>query len=215
MTNYIQWDALKNEIITYLRNWDIFTITQRGVTTSSVAINKNNVRNIRSLVVGSTTLSFGLDYQVNYTNQPATSNQNCLITFTAPQTGAYTITYDFGTDAIFTDYPDSYLTVSQFPRMTFDYGPSPSKPGGLGNVVETDIYLAITCYALNANDLESYATILRKKFIENWKTFYYTKSRLIQPVGNSPATPYSNSNSKKVLQKTVEFKSPFNYEINN
>jgi hypothetical protein len=59
MTDYIDIKELKQEIVNWLRNSDIFTTTQRGVTTQTdridlsseteVLINRTNVKNIRSI----------------------------------------------------------------------------------------------------------------------------------------------------------------------
>lgn len=222
MTDYISdWD-IENELVTSLRNWDIFTITQRGVTTrtdtgtfssaSTHLIARNNVRNIRSLTVAATGLTFGKDYQIDYTYDDSGVTKAKII-FTAAQTGAYSIQYDYGTDKIFTDYPQEYLTVSSFPRLAICMMPCSTRPGGHGNVLETDVYFQVVVYDLSKKLIEKYQAQIRKNFIDNYTALHYLK--LVQPVGKGAIINCPGElGKKKVFQKNQDFVSLFNYEIN-
>ena len=96
MTENIDLWAIKNELVTNLRNWDILTTTQRGVTTTtdtgtwtaatSHLINRNNVRNIRSITVDTSPLSFGNDYTIDYTYDDS-GTIKCKIDLVSAQTG--------------------------------------------------------------------------------------------------------------------------------
>ena len=93
---------IKTELVNFLRNSDIFTITQRGVTTYSdtgtftaasthtLGNTPTTSKNVRSVVVGGTTLTYGSEYTVNFSTG--------VISFVAAQTGVYTISYDSGAD---------------------------------------------------------------------------------------------------------------------
>ncbi|MFW6130754.1 MAG: hypothetical protein ACOC56_06160 [Atribacterota bacterium] len=101
---------IKEELCVFLRNQDILSTTQRGVTNTTktgtlssedtITISKSDVKNIRSIEVASTSKSFGKDYLVDYNNA-----SGCVITFNSNQTGDYTVDYDYGSDSIYPDFP--------------------------------------------------------------------------------------------------------------
>jgi len=222
MTNYLDIKEIKQEVANWLRNSDIFTISQRGITTaagtgtfsgaSSYVINVTNVKNIRSVVVGGTTLTYGEDYQVDFDFLDTTIK--CKITFTAAQTGAYTITYDYGTDKIFPDYPRPDLTISSFPRIGFDIIDITSNYAGFGNVLISTIRLNIVTYDTNNENVTDYLTTIRKKIIESNTSFYYlgyiVRPDLIGPLIVSPR----EIGEDKVMQQNIDMIGEFKYEIN-
>jgi len=211
------WKIIQ-ELVQFLRNSDIFTIAQRGVTTTTITgtftaatshtIAVANVKNIRSIVVGLTTLQYGADYQVDTTFLDTT--YKCKITFTAAQTGAYTIIYDAGTDKIWEDYPEEFLTIAAFPRLAVGLAPSTSTDGGLGNINEVNIFFQVNIYDTNKKNVHEYMTVVRQKFMDNWTNFYYLKGP-IKARGRGALINSPNGNTK-VYMKMQEFVSLFNYE---
>ena len=115
----------ENQLVHWTRNSDIMTVSERGVTTiaatgtfaadSSFLIVRTNVKNVRSVVVGGDTLVLGTDY--DYDTDFLDTTIKTKITFTVAQTGAYTITYDYGTDKIHADYPRDDLKLTSYPRI--------------------------------------------------------------------------------------------------
>ena len=116
---------IKQELVVLLRSADLISISDRGVSTETdtgtfstdlthlLGTSPTLVKNVRSVVVSASPLSFGTDYLVNYTTG--------LITFTSAQSGAYTIIYDQGSnDSIFPDFPQPHLKLSDFPRIAVD-----------------------------------------------------------------------------------------------
>ena len=224
MTDYIEFDKLKQEMLVFIRNQDILSIAQRGVTTDTDTgtfsadtthlIALSTIRNIRSITVAGSPLVFGTDYTVEYTFDDS-SVYKCKITFTSAQTGDYVITYDTGdTDKVGMEYSAETLTRDDVPFITVDYGPSPTRPGGMGNVNETDIYFSLTILDTDTQRIELLKSNARKVIIANATSFYYMKSKYISPVGNGSILPSPNNPTQKILQLTLEFKSPFNYEKN-
>ncbi len=136
MTNISIWD-IKQEVVVFIRNQDIVSISDRGVTTSqdtgtftaanshTLATNPTLVKNVRNVDIGGSDLDFGVDYTVSYVTG--------VISFTTPQTGAYTIDYDQGsTDRIFPDFPQKYLKLNQFPRVAAEIIDAQTKELALG-----------------------------------------------------------------------------------
>ena len=203
---------IKNELVYFLRNSDILTITQRGVTTSeatgtftaaaSYSISVTNVKNIRSIVIGGTTLSYGKDYSVDTYFLDTT--YKCKITFTVAQTGVYVITYDHGIgDSIFDDYPRSDLTVSSYPRIGFDIISSITNEIALGGTdTRTKCVISFVVCAVNKKNVAAYIYAIRAAFLSAKKDFYTIK--FITPIGSGPMGLNPNP-SQKIMQQNIDF----------
>jgi hypothetical protein len=209
---------VQDELVIFLRNQDVFTITDRGVTTTtdtgtftgatSHKIAVTNIKNIRSIVVASVTLTFGTDYTVDYDFLDTTIKTK--VTFIAPQTGVYTITYDYGADKIFPDYPRPDLTLSSYPRITVDIMSMDNRESAIGGgLITTNVMSSITVYAGKTKDVNDYITTIRTKIIANKKNFYYFK--FITPVGLGPLIKSPDRNDK-IMQRTIDLLLPLNFE---
>jgi len=221
MTNIIDPKDIKAEVVYWLRNSDIFTVTQRSVTTatatgtfasaSTYSIAVTNIKNIRSIVVDSTTLTYGTDY--TYDTDFLDTTIKTKITFTAAQTGAYTITYDYGSDKIFPDFPRADLTIDSFPRIGFDIINMPSTPGGFGNVNITEVNISIIVYGLDTDDIQDWIKTIRTNLITDQLNFYnlfVVRPTLVGPAIKSP----TELGRDKVFQQNIDFIGEWNYEIN-
>uniref|UniRef100_A0A6M3LDZ8 Tail protein n=1 Tax=viral metagenome TaxID=1070528 RepID=A0A6M3LDZ8_9ZZZZ len=219
MVTVNDYKEIKEEIVVYLRNQDILTTTQREVTTttatgtfaatSSLLINKTNIKNIRSIVVVATTLSFGTDYTVDYYYNDS-GTRKCNITFTSAQTGAYVVTYDYGTDKIFADRPRTELRINQFPRISVEIIGDNNVDADLpGDLEESVISFSITVYDDDSDAIDVYLKSIRTAMIGNKKSFYYlTYARRIN---TGPLLPFPLTKGK-VMLKAVDYLSPFNFE---
>ena len=203
---------IKQEQLVFLRNQDIFTISQRGVTTSSatgtlddedtITIAVAGVKNIRSVTVGAVAKSLGTDYTVAY------NSANCVITFVANQTGAYTVSYDHGSDKIYPDFPRDDLTIDSYPRIAVDILNAPTEPFGIGGTsFISEVSFTIVVYADKSNDLDGYIDSIRAAYISNPKSFYYLSYVKVTLVG-----PTINSQDKKdeIMQKNIDLMGMFN-----
>ncbi|KKM97734.1 hypothetical protein LCGC14_1164980 [marine sediment metagenome] len=209
---------IKQEVAVFIRNSDIFTTTQRGVTTQAdsdvftdadtFTISRTNVKNIRSVVINGSTLTLA-DYSVDYGD----GSENCVITFNNTQNGSYTIRYDYGTDKIFPDFPRPDLSISSFPRIAVDLINLPSDPGGFGNVNENTINFTVVVYDLKAENIANYLTAIRNAFISNFTGFVHL-SGYVRPTNTGPLfkSPFEKGKDK-ILQQNIDFTSPFKFEI--
>jgi len=223
MTNVIDYYKLKEEMVVFLRNQDVFTTTLRGVTTltdesqgtlsadSSILINKSNVRNIRDVYVDAVELTYKTDYQTNYFYDDS-GTRKCQITFTVAQTGACTVSYDYGSDKIHTDYPQTQLKISDFPRLGVDILSVDTTPGGLGNVNLSKITYTITIYSASKTAILNYLTSIRSKIIDNQLTFKYL-GIWVRPMGSGPLIVYDNG-GQKLFQQNIDLEAPTYLEIN-
>ena len=174
VTGLIDIAEAEEELSVFIKNNDIMTITTRGVATvtatgtfasdSSFVIANSNVRNIRSVTVGGSPLTFGTDYTVDYHFLDTT--YKCKITFTAAQTGAYSIPYDHGTsDKIYTDWPQDTLSISSYPRIVIEITNAPHKESSLdGAHTETEFLITASVFGKGKTEVNDYIKTIRQNF---------------------------------------------------
>jgi len=216
----INFNEIKEELVVFLRNSDIFTTTQRGVTTTnetptlsaanSWQSSKTNIKNIRSITVDATPLNLKDDYTVDYED-----SNGCLVTFTSAQTGDAIISYDYGnSDKIFPDFPRPDLTISSFPRIAVDLIGVDSNAGGFGNVNVSNITFTVVIYDKTQLDINTYLASVRSAFINNFIGFKYL-SNYVRPLVVGPIIKSPRETGKdKILQQNIDFVSNFKYEKN-
>lgn len=206
---------IKQELVVLLRNADLISISDRGVTTQTdsgtftaalthtLGTSPTLCKNVRSVVVGGSTRVFGDDYTVNYTTG--------LITFTVAQTGAYTISYDTGnTDRIYPDFPQPHLKVSQFPRIAVDIIGSSSNEFGIGaEVTQSEYTISVVCYDKDQTDVEDLVSGVKSLIMSNKKNLYY--SAFITPTNVGPLL-VSEFGDNKILQRNQDFDVRFSFD---
>ena len=202
---------IKTEIENFIRNSDVLTITQRGVTTSTdtgtfssadthtLGTNPTLVKDIRSVTRG-TLLTYGEDYTVNFVTG--------VISFTTTQDGSYTIIYDQGSgDSIYTDFPRDDLSISSYPRIAIDFSGIPTDAFGIGG---TDLIssprIVIVIYADNVNDIDGYTQTIKDDMKTNSKLFFYLryiKLTFIGPIIESP------DRSAEIMHRNMDYEIMF------
>ena len=206
---------IKEELVVFLRNQDIISISDRGVTTSqdtgtftadsnhTLVVNPTLIKNVRNITIGGSAIALGTDYTVNYTTG--------IISFTVAQTGAYVINYDQGTqDRIYPDYPQPYLKLNQFPRIAVDIISGNTSEFELGAGANWSEYaVSVVAYDKDQSDVEGLVASIRSKFLVNKKTFYY--STFITPTAMGPliVSPFGQN---RIFQRNQDFNIRFIYE---
>lgn len=214
-------DSAVEELAFFLRNQDIFTITERGVTTSTDVgtfssdtthlISDASIKNIRSIVVSSVTLAFGTDYTYD-TNFDDSGTKKTKITFTSAQSGAFTITYDTGTDKIFTDWPKNSLSISQFPRVAVFEISDRSETLGFGNqkiASQTEFLFSIVVFDPKTRAVREKTRTIRNAIVENQSSFFYMK--IITPSASGDVRVADNTKNE-IFMKNQDFVSSNNIE---
>ena len=203
---------IKQEQVDFLRNNNVFSITERGVTTttqeatlssaSTITIDKTTVKNIRSITVGAVAKVLGTDWTVDYKH-----STGCVITFIAAQTGASIVTYDYGGDKIYPDFPRNDLTINSYPRIAIDIINAPIEPFGIGgDSFISNVALTIVVFANNSDDLDTYIQAIKTLYVANSKNFYYlnfVKPTFIGPTINSP------DKKDEIMQKNIDIMGMF------
>lgn len=171
-----------NEILHWARNQDILTIAQRSVSTtthsetlsssSATLINRTNIKNIRSLTIAavSKTLGTDYDYAVDYDDSGTIKTR---ITFVSAQSGALVVTYDYGSDKIFTDYPRDDLTITSYPRIVVDMLSENTDAYGIGGTafIENPMFTFIV-YDQDQDFIRSKIDSIKTKLRTSAKSFY-------------------------------------------
>ena len=214
------WE-IKKEWVFFLRNQDIFTTTLRQVTTDSdtgtftadteYLIDFTNVKNVRSVVVASVALTYGTDYTVNPDFDDG-GTIKCKIEFTNPQTGAYTITYDYGPDRIFPDFPREALAISSFPRIGSDIISAPSELYSFNGDQLATVNITTNVYADNIQQINDYITAISQAVKDNQKNFVFigpfVRKVSVGPILKIPA----EISLDKIFQQNIDIQGILNFE---
>lgn len=202
VTTRTKYSLLKQELLFALRNADIISTTNRGVTTTTTTfsgdgstltfdINSSTVKNIRSVTVGGVGKTFVTHYTVdtNYTGG------KCRITFTAgnaPANGTNNVSvqYDYGsTDRIWSDFPKGYIQQKDdFPRVAFDITNERSEDVAIGGgVIRNELEVTIIAYAENDRDVDDLLYSIRDYLMQRQKSFL--RFKYITPSATGPMLP--------------------------
>ncbi len=212
---YTNPNNIKEELIVFLRNSDIISTSDRGVSSHTdtgtfsndmeytVSTNPTLIKNVKSIEVGGIVLKFGVDYFVDY--------QTGKISFNASQTGAYSIVYCEGTsDRIFPDFPQEYTNLSKFPRIGLDLISAQTEEFELGAGSNfTNYDLTIICYDRDTLAVDNLVYKIRKLILQNKKDLFYSPFITLKSMGAMVSSPFGE---KKVFQRNQDCKIEFVYE---
>ena len=218
ITNLLDEKKIKLELCIFLRNSNIFSITDRGVTTETdsgmfssdsthtLAVTPTLIKNVRSVVIGGISLDFGTDYLVEYNTG--------VISFVTSQTGIYSIIYDVGnTDKIFTDIPQVNLTINSYPRIGLGVTSTiigENDVSGTSNI--TELLLSFYVYGVGTDNTDDYITTIRSLLLLNKSFFYYLRfitPSSISPMINEPAR------GDKIFTRVLDALASLNVEVIN
>lgn len=219
MTVLDQFEILEEVVVT-LRNSDILSTAERGVTTTTedfsgdgnqtdFIVSEATIKNVRSVLIGAASQTYGTDYSVDYSTK--------TISFTsAPGAGADNvhIQYDYGADRIHPSYPKQSLSLSSFPRIHVEFINITSTDGGFGNCNRNTYNLSVVVYDTKKKSIRNKIKAIRTVLINNITEFYYLKT--VKPILIGPLLP-SNGFDKfkdKIFQQNIDFTSRFNIEVN-
>jgi hypothetical protein len=213
----IDFSNIENELVVFARNSDIFSTTERGVTTKTDTLSgdgsetefdltETNPKNVRSVTVDGAVLTRYEDYTVDYSTAKVT-----FTTAPSNDTDNIEIEYDYGTgDKIYPDFPRTDLSINSYPRIAISITSGTTEDGDTnGDSQYSDFMISFYIYANGRTNLNNYHKTLREKIINNKKNFYYLRYMKLAsngPVINEPAR------ADKILTRTLECTSPLNEE---
>ena len=217
--SYIEQTKLVAEFTNFLRNADILTTTQRGVTTTTgsftssqtgsetFTLTHTNCKNVRSVTYDSDVLVYGQDYTINIDTATVT------ILSVVPSKSVV-VSYDYGTgDKIYDDYPRQDLTISSYPRIGFGIYGFRSNLAGFGNVLRSNWRFDVRIYGTSTGGTDSLLDTLRQKIIAARNSLYYCS--YVFPGSVLDLGYYDTEKGKnKIYVKGLDVMSENNYEIN-
>lgn len=220
VTRLMDYNEIEEELAVFLRNQNILTVSVRGVTTTTasgtwVAATSHliaaTVRNIRSITVDAVPLVFGTDYTVDYYYNDS-GTRKCKITLNSAKSGAYSISYDYGsTDHITTVYPQGTLKISDYPWIAVELMTTATEETSIDKLQNrSKPLITITILSTSKIDINDYVKAIRQAFLNNKINFYYIP--FITPLTVGPLLPQPNRGDK-VFSRTVELQGFYCEEI--
>ncbi len=223
---------IKTEMVVFLRNSDILTTTQRGVTTTSNVFTATSAqtiftlsnavtRNIRSVVLSSGPASPDRETKTAYTDYaPDYKSISSTITFgTGISTNSSVIvTYDYSsgtTEKIWSDYPEIQYLPSSIPRIGFDLTGLRTKPISIGDTNWfSDALIRIKVYDSNLKSIDEYLSTIRSKIKAAQRAFYHFPIVTVSNIGPSLLHDITSKTklSGKVFEKSIDLLARFNFE---
>ena len=224
-------EDLKTEMVVFLRNADILSITQRGVTTTSnvftataahtvFTLSNAVTRNIRYATIDGVSKEAYTDYAPDYKSISST------LTFTTGLTAGELLDvgfdYSAGTkEKIFPDYPVIEYLPDSIPRVGFEIIGFRTKPISIGDTNWlSDALISVKVYDKNLKNIDNFITTIREKVKSAQLSFYHFQ--LVTPTNIGPALLHDFSTkgrfagkaalAGKVFEKALDLLARFNYE---
>ena len=210
----------REELVVFLRNSDLLTVSQRGVTTTSenfsgtgssqiITLSNNVVRNIRSVTVGGTAQAVYRDYTPSYD----VSTTTITGTFVSG-TDNITVSYDYSsgtTEKVWPDYPQLVYLVDDVPRIGFDFTAHRTEVLGIGSNPNwlSDSLVTVKFYDKNPKSIDGYISTFRTKLKAAQTSFYWFPFVTVTNIG--PLITHSEL-SKKVMERSVDMTLRFGFE---
>ena len=214
---------IKEELVVFLRNSDILSTSQRGVTTISNSITATTgqtvfymanytTRNIRSVTIDSIAKSAYIDYTPNYL-----TGVSSTITFsTGLSSGQIVIiSYDYSNSTaenIWPDYPQILYYPIDCPRIGFDIISQTTTPIGIGTTNWlSDALVSIKVYDMGSyKAIDQYLSTIRSKVKSYAKSFYHFQFAYVSNMG--PVILHTTDLNKKVFERAIDLTMRFNFE---
>lgn len=223
---------IKEEILNLIRNNDILTITQRNVLTTTdnftatvgqtdFTLTNPSVKNIRSVVVDSTTLDLYADYDINIEGKDRIESK--LVTLNSALTGGESvdITYDYSkgidpktgkdyADRVWSDFPEDFVKIGGFPRVVFDIvSIANTNRSSNDTVQQKSILFSFGAFADNKT-VESLQKTYYDLIFANRKNRYWLT--LLRPDSRDGKESYKKVNSTLIYSMLFSYEAPAQFE---
>ena len=218
----IDWQAVSKELTNELRNSDALTIAERGVTTTtsnqtgdgattSFLVNRNNVKNVRSVTVGGVAQTYGTawDFDLDY-DDSGTIKLRVTFTSAPANLAAIIITYDYGPDKIWEGFTADEYKENDMPRIHWNYlGGTSDLVDTYGTSYRTKQPVSIKVLALDNDTINRVLTDVRDYLIGRNKSLYNVK--YIRQAGMGPTIKRAERN-EILLQRNTDILLEFDLE---
>jgi len=215
---------IEQELLVFLRNQNILTVAQRGVTTATdnftasagdtfVKVSNTNFKNVRNVTVQTVAQTHGTEYTVTYESDTASDIGKINFVTALSLNDVVAVQYDYGsTDRIYNDFPRVDLNISSYPRISAEVISKSSTEAGLGGQSQlSDLMFAVTVYENGKKGIDDKLKTIRTALQTGAKGFY--NFGYIQPM-NTGRIIHDPNRADKIDQKTDDYKIPFELEVN-
>ena len=215
---------IEQELLVFLRNQNILTVAQRGVTTATdnftasagdtfVKVSNTNFKNVRNVTVQTVAQTHGTEYTVTYESDTASDIGKINFVTALSLNDVVAVQYDYGsTDRIYNDFPRVDLNISSYPRISAEIISKSSTEAGLGGQSQlSDLMFAVTVYENGKKGIDDKLKTIRTALQTGAKGFY--NFGYIQPM-NTGRIIHDPNRADKIDQKTDDYKIPFELEVN-
>ncbi len=215
---YIEQTKIVAEYLNFLRNSDILTKTVRNVTTKTntfdtsvngtetFTLSELGCKNIRSVTYDDAPMYLHKDYSIDL-------DKSQVIIPNIKKNKEVTITYDYGNDKIFPDYPRPDLTINSYPRIGFGIYGFRTEVAGFGNVLRSSWRFDVRAYATSSEQADTLIDSLRKINIDAFNKLECVNR--IYPLDVRDLDYFETTKGKnKIYVKGIDIMSINSYEIN-
>jgi hypothetical protein len=216
----INYNFILLELLNELRNEDILSIAERGVTTTTdsfdaaggaevFTLTESGVKNVRSVVHEGTTLSFGTDYTFNYTLGNIVS---VSVSKELTLNDEVDIAYDYGTtDGVYSDWSRPDLTLSSYPRLSFNYVTLDTEVIAVGGVQSFNPRIQFRIMDFGVENTQNKMNTLRSYLKTKQQGLYY--SNILRIVGGTPCDLVRDEGKgNKIYQMNIDVINELNIE---
>lgn len=209
---------ITEDIMNTVRNSDVISIANRGVTTGSFSgsaglgstfdLGQTGIKNIRSYTRATVAQRLFKDFTVNWATGIVTS----IVAFAGGE--ALVVSFDYGTgDKIYPDMPRADLSLSSYPRVGLQITNSNTQDFGLGGASHISDILITVYVWVPANKDSSVAggiggTESLKDLLTTIRTSMRTNAKLFGTfpfVTPKTTSPVMASDDKKLLQLSQDY----------
>ena len=207
---------IREELCVFLRNANVISKAQRGVTTYTdtytalgaqtiFTVTQPGIKNVRSVKKNTIVLSYGGQYEVNYHEGDVQLSSSTIAG------DIIAIEYDAGEgDKIYPDLPRTDIDLERYPRLGFeDISHNTTEQALNGDLLRTDVLISMVAYADKKDTVLEILSRARNAVIANRKSFFHFC--YITPAGVGPMGQ-SAGRADKIVQKNQDFRIPFIYE---
>lgn len=219
----IDYKQIKEELLNRIRNADVLTISERGVTTTTDSFNGDNIqtqftltnsgiKNIREVRVDTNIQTPLVDYTYTLTE---TDENNKVITFTTPPgVGILNveIDYDYSSsgDKIYDDFPLAEISIDSYPRIGFEIiSDNTTLESFNRQLYQTELLISFQAFGVGRNATEDILSNLRQHLMDNRNNL--VRLTYIEPRGRSRILSVESTNGK-IFKRTTDFAAPFEFE---
>lgn len=220
----IEQDKIKEELLNRLRNSDIISVSDRGLTTVTneshtgtgtqkiFTLNNDGVKNIREVKIDSVVQTPIADYTYSLLTASTTNKQ--IVFEVAPTLSSnIEVSYDYGSgDKIYDDFPIGQVKEDKYPRIGFDIISESTELQSFDRVLyQSNLLISFFAYGIGKNQTMDLANQVRTFLISIREDLQ--RLRYIEPKARGKLTKHLPFDGVgRIFKQNCDFSAPFEFE---